>query len=221
MEGDRLMAGWNWSAFTGSEAALKWNRRDLPNLDRVIAACPQRRVAVQAGGHLGLFPKRLAETFATVYTFEPAADLFAALMHNAPEPNIIKFQAAVGDDRNLVGLSRVRRKNDGGPIHEGLTHVSGEGVIPTLRIDDLGLTTCDLLQLDLEGWELPALRGALRTIEICRPVLAIEVNENQRYVGSDEEQLRQAITALGYRLSERLQSDELYLPVELAMRATA
>ncbi len=211
---------WDWSAFRGSASALKWNKRDLPDLLAAAEACPNKRVAVQAGGHLGLFPKALAERFAHVYTFEPAADLFAHLMHNAPEPNIFKFQAALGDARRMVGLSRVRR--DGKPdAHEGITHIFGDGPIPTLRVDDLNLPVCDFIQLDLEGWELYALRGAQDTIRRCRPVLSLEVNKNQGYVGIQQDFLRDAVKGLGYRFVKRMHSDEMYVPAEWPVEAVA
>lgn len=227
IEGHRLdtgalpVSGWDWSTFRGSEAALKWNRRDLPALDAVIARTPGRRVAVQAGGHLGLFPKRLAESFETVYTFEPAPDLFEAMVHNAPEQNIVKIQAALGDARRLVGLARYRRDTSGRAVHEGLTHVAGDGIFPTLRVDDLGLPVCNLLALDLEGWELYALRGAVQTIARCRPVLWIEVNKNQAFVGFTADLVRDCIKAFGYRFVERLHSDELYVPAEWPIAGVA
>jgi FkbM family methyltransferase len=208
------MSAWDWKAFRGGATELKYNRRDLPNLDRAIALTQQRRVAVQAGGHLGIWPKRLAASFHAVYTFEPDPVLFMDLCHNAPERNIIKCQAAVGNARRLVGLSSARRDGRDGPLHKGLTHIAGDGLIPTLMIDDLGLTTCDLLALDLEGWELYALLGAVNTITTCRPVLAIEVNQNSQHFGIQEEFLRDTIKALGYRFVQRLQSDELFVPAE-------
>lgn len=207
------MSAWQWDAFHGSAEALRYNRRDLAVLDRCVARARDRRIALQAGGNLGIFPKRLAATFETVYTFEPAPDLFAAMMHNAPEPNIIRFQAALGNTRRLVGLSRQRRdgrRNN----HEGITHVSGTGVIPTLQIDDLGLPVCDFLQLDLEGWELYALMGGLDTIHRCRPALVVEINKNQGFVGIQPDYLRDVVKSLGYRFVERLMSDELYVPAE-------
>lgn len=206
------MKKWGQGMVGGVEA-LKYAIRDLPNLDQAIARARGRTAAVQAGGNLGVYPKRLAEKFATVYTFEPAADCFAALLKNAPEPNIIKIQAAVGYSRNLVGLSRIRR--DGRPNHhEGITHVSGDGTIPTLRIDDLGLPVCDLIALDVEGGELDALMGACRTIHRCRPVLLVEVNKNLAYVDMTPERVRDFILGFDYRYVARLASDDLFLPGE-------
>lgn len=206
----------NWDRFQGSREALAWNRRDLPVLDAVVARTRGRTAVVQAGGHLGVFPKRLAKSFGTVYTFEPSPDLFPLLVQNAPERNIVKFQAALGESRRLVGLSSARRDGSGKPSHEGLTHVHGDGVIPTLRIDDLNLPVCDLIQLDLEGWELYALRGAVDTIRRCRPLLALEVNKNAAFCGIQPDFLRDSVKALGYRHVDTLQSDEVYEPAEWA-----
>lgn len=208
---------WNWAAFKGSAPALKYARRDLPGLDAVVARTPGRTAAVQAGGNLGLFPKRLAAFFRTVYTFEPALDLFPLLYANAPEPNIIKFQAALGDERKPVGMARTRRKTPKpGPVHEGLTHVNGAGVVPTLRVDDLALPVCDLLYLDLEGYELHALRGAVETIRRCRPVIAVEVNQNIAYYGQSADELRGWLAGEGYARVDVQHSDEVFVYQEAA-----
>lgn len=205
--------GYDWSTFKGSEAGLKWMRRDLPHLDRIIARVPQRRVAVQAGSNLGIYPKRLAKYFESVYTFEVAADLFPMMYANAPEPNIYRYQAALGYERAMVGTSRRRR--DGKPdTHEGITYVSGPGAAPTLRLDDFSLPICDLVSLDVEGYELFALQGAVDTIARCRPLLAVEINKNAAFMGFTEEDVRQSVCSLGYRLIERLSSDEVFEPIE-------
>lgn len=205
---------WQWHKLAGSPEALKWCRKELPKLDRVVKMTRGRTAVVQAGGNLGVFPKRLAQRFETVYTFEPSADLFALMLRNAPEPNIVKFQAALGDERCLVGLSRARRDASGKPEHEGLTHIDGPGVIPTLRIDDLGLHVCDLIYLDIEGWELYALRGAADTIETCRPVVCVEINKNIDFVHIERDAVREEILRHGYRFVGRLASDEIFVPAE-------
>lgn len=210
---------WNWDKFRGSKAGLKWNRRDVPDVDEVASYAPEHRVAVQAGGNLGIFPKRLSELFEVVYTFEPEPELFGMMAANAPELNIVKFQAALGCNRGeLVGMCRVRRQNDGGLSHEGITHVSGAGIIPTMRLDDLALPVCDLLYLDLEGYEFYALRGAEETIARCRPVLACEINKSLDGMKIiDKHMLRAYIEmGLGYEFVKRVRSDDLFVPVERA-----
>lgn len=200
-------------AFRGSDEQLRLCKRDLPTLQAAEKLTRQRRVAVQAGGNLGVFPKHLAQSFDAVYTFEPSQELFPILIANATERNILRYQAALGYHREMVGTSRIRR--DGKPNnHEGITHISGPGPIPTLRLDDFTFPVCDLLQLDLEGWELYALQGAVETIARCRPVLMVEVNKNAAFVGIKEDDIRWYVLSLGYQFVTRIHSDEIYVPIE-------
>jgi FkbM family methyltransferase len=205
--------GWNWGRFTGSAVGLNLNHRDLQVLDHVLTLVARPRVAVQAGGNLGIFPKRLAQVCEAVYTFEPDAACFASLSANAPESNILRFQAALGYERRLVGTSGVRRAGRSTTWHEGLTHVvEGAGVIPTLRIDDLQLPVCDLIYLDIEGSEPEALRGAEATLARCRPVLAVEIHEfHVPFNGVPTEALRAQIRGYGYRPAGVFLADEVFI----------
>lgn len=209
-----LLYGIDFEKLKGPKDALKWNRRDLPALETVIDMVPQRRVAVQAGGNLGVWPKRLAQQFETVYTFEPSPEMFPLLTRNAPEANIFRFQAALGNGPAMVGLSSRRRDGSGRPDHVGLTHVSGDGVVPVLTLDAFAFPVVDLLYLDLEGFELFALRGAVETLQRCRPVVAVEINKNAAFVGVDQDDLRAEITGWGYRRAARVGSDDVWVPSE-------
>lgn len=41
-------------------------------------------------------------------------------------------------------------------------------------IDDLDLESCDLIQLDVEGYEHEVLTGAIKTIEKFKPTISVE-----------------------------------------------
>lgn len=208
---------WPWDRMKGSAACLKWSFRDLRGLDEVLELVPGRTVVVQAGGNLGIFPKRLAEEFASVITFEPDPKLFAILRKNAPEPNIRAVWAALGETNNPVAVSSKRRDSTGKPDHEGLTHVCGDGAIPQLRLDQLSLAVCDLIYLDIEGYELHALRGAVETIARCRPVIAIENNKNASFAGFTREQVVQFVISQGYKFVKRVNSDDVFIPEEMSL----
>jgi len=206
---------WDWTLFEGSQPALKYARRDLPTVDKALRLCTGRRCCVQAGGCLGIFPKYLARYFKTVHTFEPSPSLFAMLCKNAPEKNIQRHLAALGMTHEMIGTSQTRRGSKGHRYpHEGITHISGTGPVPTRLVDDLALSACDFLCLDLEGFELFALIGARVTIDTCRPVIMVEINENIGFYGHSPDDVRQLLNDHGYQRSFREHSDEVYVPAE-------
>lgn len=201
-----------WKDMEGSATALHWNQRDLYTLDKAMEKTKGRTACVQAGANLGVFPKYLSYFFDTVYTFEPSPKLFKIVCKNAPEENVVKFNAALGAVRKLISTSQVRRTKQHMPAHEGITHVSGDGNIPVLLVDDLNLPVLDLLCLDLEGYEPFALMGAEKTLLRCKPTLLVEVNNNSGHYGFDRESVRQMVRDYGYTLVERIMADELYVP---------
>lgn len=201
--------------FKGSGEALKYAFRDLATLERTLAITPGRIACIQAGASLGVFPKYLAGHFKTVYAFEPSLDVLPLLHVNVPETHVLKFPAALGCDRHLIRTSQTRRGSKVGLVaHEGITHVAGPGVVPTLAIDDLALPQCDLIVLDLEGYELPALRGAVLTLTRCRPTVMVEINENAAHYGYSENDVRVLLLEAGYRFVFREFSDEVFVPEE-------
>jgi FkbM family methyltransferase len=140
---------------------------------QLIAACvaglaPKRRVVVQAGGCSGLWPMALAHHFETVYTFEPEPANFAALAQNCRGlANVHATRAALSDRVGTAGLTRPK-------VQAGLWRLEGEGDVPLLPLDSLGLSRVDALVLDVEGHEVQALRGAERVIAAHRPLLWFE-----------------------------------------------
>lgn len=200
--------------FQGDSRAVKWGIRDLESVQAVLKHVPVREACVQAGANIGIFPKFLAKHFTACYVFEPSAELFPMMTANAPEPNIIRFQAALGEAPALVGTACTRRKAGPGPIHAGLTHIDGPGIIPTVRLDDFALPIVNLLYLDLEGFELFALRGAVKTIARCRPVIAVEINQNSGYYGVSKEDVSGFIEAQGYVHQLSIHSDQAFVPIE-------
>jgi FkbM family methyltransferase len=203
---------WPWTLMRGSQRCLQLNARDLYSLDKLMMLTKGRKVAVQAGGNLGLFPKRLAEEFEWVYTFEPDAGLFECLEYNAPEKNIIPVMAALGCENTPVSVRCRRRDGSERPVHEGLTHVSGAGTIPQVRIDDLKLKHCDLIYLDIEGYEFNALRGSVETLNRFKPVLGLEINGNIAHYGTSKQEFRDWLARMGYEKVARIHGDDFYVP---------
>ncbi len=142
---------------------------ELPFLYEAIAQCERRRIAVQAGGNVGLFPLRMIETgFETVLTFEPVRENFECLIRNTQGvKGLLAIFGAVGDERTLIDMDVWPQNCGSGKVKPGTS-------APQFVIDDFHLPSCDLIQLDVEGYEFNALMGAKETIIRCSPVIMIE-----------------------------------------------
>lgn len=146
---------------------------DLPTVqhldEHVFPLVSEKIVAVQAGGAMGVWAKRMAQVFRDVYTFEPNPQSFYCTSFNNPEENVHAYNAALGNERKMIKVG-----TPGNETNYGANRVVGNGAIPTLRIDDLGLNGLNLLMLDIEGFELFALQGGYESIKAHRPVIVLE-----------------------------------------------
>lgn len=203
--------GWLWP--TADSIAFEVIGREAAQLPDILDHVPpdRRRVCVQAGGNCGLMVRPLAAAFETVYTFEPHPVNFACLVHNLDGcPNVVKLQACVGNvgspPAGLAGWPRSTRSGNTAAVY-----VEGPGIVPVLAIDSLCLPACDLLMLDVEGYEMEALRGAYETIESCRPVIVLELIGHTKRYGVTSAEIVAMLDALGYRAVHRLERDTVFV----------
>jgi len=178
-------------------------------LEKVKPSLKGNKVVVQAGGNCGMQVVKFAEFFETVYTFEPDPINFFCLVNNLPYDNVIKFQCCLGDDHKMISMSPLKDEIGGFFVNEN------RGNIPTLRIDDLNLTSCDFIQLDVEGYQLFALNGAINTIQKFKPVISIELDWVERYNFSHRDIIN-FLTNLGYEKVDSYTSDHIYVYKELS-----
>jgi len=77
-----------------------------------------------------------------------------------------------------------------------------------LKIDDLNLSICDLIHLDIEGFEKFAILGAIDTIVKCKPVIVIEdfAPWKERY-DSNLGQIEELLFAMGYKFIDKVTGD--------------
>lgn len=139
------------------------------DMDYAISRCEYRRGVIQAGGHVGIYPRRLAKIFETVHTFEPDDDCFECLVENVSHVN--SYNVALGDANKSTYLE-LGRLSGWSKIHP-----VGRQPVQMVTLDSMKFLHCDFLMLDLEGYELQALRGARKLIEEHSPVIQLEVHE--------------------------------------------
>jgi FkbM family methyltransferase len=150
-----------------------------------------------------MYARFYAKTFNRVYAFEPDPISFHCMVNNTPYENVVKFNAAIGHVNKLIALVRPDEENIG--MNVILDNGVSGSYIPMLTIDTLNLDACDLIQLDVEGFERQAIRGARNTIEKFKPVI---IGERFNSPGNQT-----FMYELGYELKEMSSMDAIYAPI--------
>jgi FkbM family methyltransferase len=187
--------GWFWPN-TG-EHTYKVLSAQNSYKDILLPLCSKTDTMVQAGGNCGIIVYPFCEHFKNIYTFEPNSLNFLCLNMNLDLENVHKFQACLGSERKQISLENQFTHHNG---DNGAFNVAkAPGNIPVMRLDDLNLQSCDLIMLDVEGYEQEALNGALETIKKFKPVLCLEMEPQwlARY-GATVDSVMKIVTDLNY-----------------------
>jgi len=193
-----------------------WNflqkRIDVPK--KISELVDQKKVIIQAGGNAGLYTAMYSQIFQTVYTFEPNHVNFMCLVLNTG-PNVIKMQACLGDKHQSVDLTEtVEYYKNSKQLKPncGSHYINGSGFVPVILIDDLVLETCDLIHLDIEGFEGPALTGAEKTIKKHLPIIVIEMNGHGEKFGWPDLKIENLLLSWGYKKKHTIFEDCVFFP---------
>lgn len=135
-----------------------------------------RRVAVDIGAHVGLWSYWMARDFNRVIAFEPNKALHPCFVRNLPFD--IGFVDLIPD---ALGASEYT-----GRIDFAVQSTGGGRLVPTaaapdtlvvMTLDSYRLPAINLLKIDIEGGEAAALRGGEQTIRRCKPVIVVEIRQ--------------------------------------------
>ncbi|MGC5054902.1 FkbM family methyltransferase [Micromonospora sp. DT48] len=164
-----------------------------PELARLADFVPVGGTAVDVGAWYGPWTARLLRRADRVVAVEPTTALAGQLRVAFPDVEVI--EAAVSDHE---GTATLYLPEGGAIVGTSSLEDAAQGPAVSVRritLDSLDLTDVRFIKLDIEGHELPALRGAEQTVRRDRPVLLIEVEERIQPV----EPLLDLLTSWGYR----------------------
>lgn len=203
--------------------ALRWPDADVRGKKAIIPEAREavpfflqyvegRRGVIQAGGNVGVYPLLLAEQFERVATLEPEPENLRCLLANvAGRSNITAgpFALAAECGRRLR-LNVTEPDNCG--AHQFMPPIGDEPTAETITIDALAvfMPPIDLIWLDVEGAELPAIKGAQATIQRHSPAIIVEEKGHGKLFGYTDEEMRRVLAGLGYELQAQHHNDRLY-----------
>ena len=189
---DRLLyslLAWQYRSF---EAELRHLSDYFPR------AAAKTGTVVDVGAWWGPWTYWLSRKAEHVVTIEPVPHL-AAFLRRVTADNVELIEAALSDRPGVTELF----VPTGGSGSEGRSTVeprvaSGERSkveVKLTPLDDLDLHDVAFVKIDVEGHELPVLRGATRTLTQQRPVILIEIEQRGDVVVRD---VFDHFAALGY-----------------------
>ena len=161
----------------------------VPKETRVLSRLmPAGGVAVDVGANIGATSLAIAEAggeSGVVIAFEPQRQLYYMLCGNVAlngAKNVYCLHKAAGAKAGAVLVPELdlgREGNFGGlSLLDAEAYSKDHEMIPVdmMRIDDLRLSRCDLIKIDVEGMELEVLEGASETIKGHMPTICVEDN---------------------------------------------
>lgn len=166
---------------------------------------------IQAGGHQGMYARLLSDMFDLVYTFEPHPVNFHCLVQNCQKSNIVKMQSALGNECGTIVLEEVSTSGQHRVVHNRHAlypiQVLNRYTVPVLTIDSLNVSSCGLIMLDTENFEVPIIEGAIKTIEKFKPPIIVEKN----HFPQNNQRVAELLEPFGYKLEVDLGHDFLYI----------
>lgn len=168
----------------------------ITSRDDFLAHVKKRDSVIIAGGNCGMYVRFYKNYFKDVYSFEPEDVCFYCLERNCVGEGYHLYHGGLGDTTDKLTLMKTPA-----PTNHGMHQIANfPGKVQMYRIDDLDLQNCDLIHLDVEGFESRALLGAIETIKKFSPVVILE-----RANG------REVIEPLGYKLVKELRMDSIFV----------
>jgi FkbM family methyltransferase len=189
-----------------------------------MASCVEAgETAVDVGTSAGIMTAVLSRKVGKqgkVYAFEPANRAYAILQQNMAFnglTNVVAEKAAVSNVKDQITFVEYRYDPNGGcawqPEASSILASDLEGAenvdrytVDTVRLDDYfrdRRQPLKLVKIDVEGFEICVVEGALEIVTEDRPYLAIDIHRNPHGPGDTDAPLRAILSKYGYRF-ERL-----------------
>ena len=180
-----------------SPTFLENQRTQAEHRDTALFYVNNWRNCIDIGSNVGMWTRELATRFKKVYCFEPNTNFIECFNKNITENNVKLFQYGLSDMEHTA--SQIKQSTI-------LSEYPGNVMCKTL--DSFNLKDIDFIKIDVDGFEYKVLRGAVKTIRNCSPVINIEMKADKRV--TVVKRCRKFLRKLGYRYTNRTRYDEIW-----------
>ena len=162
------------------------------------------RTALDIGSNVGQWTRPLAKRFNKVICFEPNANFRECFTRNINEPNVVLHPYGLSSHEHTAtqGANATHLNDSAGDT------APREGAIECKTLDSFDLKEVDYVKIDVDGFEVPLLKGAAWTLQRNNPVVNIEMKVNKR--PEIVTRARSILQRWGYQFVSRVRSDEIW-----------
>jgi FkbM family methyltransferase len=174
-------------------------------LDLAVPHCRKRDLAVDVGGHCGIWARELCKLFGHVHSFEPVKDHRDCYQLNQRTENFTLYPYALGEQDGRAGYQTK-------PGSSGDTWLTAGQRVEVKTLDWFDLAP-DFLKIDTEGYELFVLKGGEKTLLKHKPVVIVEQKPGHgaKY-GLEDTEAVTWLQARGYKLAREIWGDYILVP---------
>ena len=171
-------------------------------------------LAVDGGAYKGLWTLPMAARFKRVLAFELCPEWYYELVLHTAElmGQVVPLNIALGQDE--LDIYYVGDKSPDSPIKRvwPAAGETGQPSVPVrmMRLDKFNLPALDFLKLDLQGFEVFALKGAEKTILKYRPLIHLEMDEGSQRTFDVVGKAQDLLLSWGYDKLIRAADEELW-----------
>ncbi len=156
------------------------------------------RVCLDIGSNIGQWTRPLANKFRSVICFEPNPNFRECFTKNIKEDNVVLWPYGLSD-----------RSHSANQDFNSTVLNEGEGDIKCIPLDSYNFSDVDFVKIDVDGFEIPLLKGARKTLTNNSPVINIEMKYDKRsHIAYKSAKI---LKDLGYKFVKRTKSDEIWM----------
>jgi FkbM family methyltransferase len=175
----------------------------LSRLRNALTKITNRKTAIDIGAHKGIWTKVMMDEFDSVHSFEPIVSNYLTLKEINPD----SYNVGLGEEESVAYFEP--------GYNSGMWHITDnatEFVSEIKPLDSYHFDDVDFIKIDVEGYELHVLKGAIETIAENKPAILLEENGLLPRYNVTHNELWKFMKRLGYKNTDRFQDDYFWEP---------
>ena len=161
--------------------------------NRALSHVMNWRLAIDVGANIGLWSKDLTSYFDKTICFEPNINCIECLKKNINNAKSQIYNLALGSEDTKLNLftpsfsggssfineTKIGVNEDGSKVYGPFSENVPTNKVEVTTLDSYNLKNIDFIKIDVQGFEMKVLKGALKTLKNNEPIICIEENKSE------------------------------------------